>query len=75
MQQWNAAIKDFDRAIQLDSNRTEYYLRRGRIYAQTGDYEQARKDWEEVLQISTDPELLKQANNLLQSLPTPSPSQ
>ena len=48
---YDHAIADYDKAIQINSNSTGFYRRRGVAYMEKGDFAQARRDIEKALQI------------------------
>ena len=52
---YQQAIKDFDRAIELDPQLAEAYWGRGRTYHGLGDYQQAIKDFDRAIEL--DPKL------------------
>jgi tetratricopeptide (TPR) repeat protein len=52
---YQQAIKDFDRAIELDPKLAEAYWGRGKTYHGLGDYQQAIKDFDRAIEL--DPKL------------------
>jgi len=51
---YDNAIKDYSKAIELDSSLVEAYNNRGVIYTVTGDYDKAIADFDHVLQANPD---------------------
>jgi len=52
LSQYEQAIADFDRAIQLDPQDAKAYSNRGAAYADLGQYEQAIADFDQAIQIN-----------------------
>jgi tetratricopeptide (TPR) repeat protein len=59
--QYEKALDDLNRAIQLDPNRAPAYNRRGNIYQKLGQYEQALADYKRAIQLN--PEDITSYNN------------
>ena len=74
-QQYDQAISDFDEAIERDQNFAEAYFERGLAHKSKGGdaaQQQAAADFRKVLELSSDPELLENAENELRALEAPS---
>lgn len=69
---YDRAIVDYDQAIELAQlvldKRAEVYFNRGLAYAQNGETNKAIADLRWVLEVSSDPELRKQAEERLKAL-------
>jgi len=62
---YNLAMKDFNRAIELDPGYSSAYLNRGICHYEMGHTDLVPNDLNKVFEMSSDPELLKQARQLL----------
>jgi len=65
---FDAAIADFDKAIELDTNNAKAYLLRGRAYFEIGERETAISDLERALELGLEPSLKQDAEALLEEL-------
>ena len=52
--QYDQAIKDFNRAIELKPDYVEAYINRGNAYNEEGEYEQAIKDYSKAIELEPD---------------------
>jgi len=62
------ALTDLNEAIRLDPKNPAAYFIRGSTYKALGQINDANKDFEKVLEISTDPDLVKSAEEELEQL-------
>jgi predicted aspartyl protease len=69
---FDAAISDFDRAIELSGNLTWAIRERGLTYKRMGDKDKARSDLEQVLRTEPDDNEIIEALRELQETDTPS---
>lgn len=49
-----AALADYNRAIELDDSQSEYYVKRGLLFAQSETFEKAIDDWTKAIALSPD---------------------
>ncbi len=66
--QYEQAIADYDRAIDLNPDYALAYYNRGLAYKQQGQYERAIADFERCLELSTDPTFRERAEQILREL-------
>ncbi len=59
------ALADFDKSLQLNPKDSSTYLNRGNLYASTKDYEKAKLDYQKIVELNTEPNLVKQAQDVL----------
>jgi len=52
LKEFERAIEDFSKAIELDPNDAEAYYNRGLAYAKLGKYEQAIKDYDKAIELN-----------------------
>jgi Tfp pilus assembly protein PilF len=52
LKQYEAAISDLNRAIEIDPNYSSAYNNRGRYYQEIGEFEKASADFEKATQIN-----------------------
>jgi tetratricopeptide (TPR) repeat protein len=61
---------DYSKAIELDPAQGKYYLFRAVLYPKAGTLDQALADAQKVLELTTDPEMITAAEQLIKELPT-----
>jgi tetratricopeptide (TPR) repeat protein len=66
--EYDKAIADYNKVIELDPKSAQTYYERGRAYESKGDYDNAASDFEKVVQIATDPELVEDARQALKAI-------
>ena len=54
LQDYNSAIKDYDKAIQINNNYLKAYYNRGLSYASLEDYDKAIEDFSKVIELKPD---------------------
>jgi len=68
MQEFDKALFDINKAVELDPQNPQLYLLRGMIYGQKRLNDNAIADFRKVLELSQDEDLRAQATDLLQQL-------
>src|SRR5204863_7061571 len=63
-----SAIKDFTQALQLNPKFWQSYYSRAKVYQEIGEKEKAIADYRKVLDLSNDPDLVRQARKELLAL-------
>ena len=66
--EYDLAIADFDKAVELYPDIAIGYYYRGLAYAGTGDYDSAIVDYKKVLDLSAEPELIEVTTQALSKL-------
>ena len=61
-------MADYNKAIELNPKDSTAYLDRGKLYAQSNDFDHAKVDFQKVVDLNTDPELVKESQDVLAQL-------
>jgi tetratricopeptide (TPR) repeat protein len=67
-EEWDDAIEEYTKAIELDNNFTLAYFERGDIYKRRGKKSEAIADFEKVVSLSNKPETVEVAKRYLKQL-------
>ncbi len=68
--QFEEALEDLDKAIEMDPNIAEAYMKRGRCYQHLKKYDQALADYRKVISMEGDSEMSKRAQQLIEEIST-----
>ena len=66
--QYQEAINDFDKAIQLDPNYITVYNNRGVVHGKLGEYEQAIQDFNKIIELNPGDDIAASAASVVASL-------
>ncbi|HRI41859.1 MAG TPA: tetratricopeptide repeat protein, partial [Bacteroidia bacterium] len=66
--QYDKALERFSKVLEIDPKRTLARFMIGRVYAQQGQQEKALAALEQVKKESSDPQLLKEADQLINQI-------
>ena len=66
--EWDTAIAEYTKAIELDSNFTLAYFERGQIYKRLDKKSEAIADFEKVVSLSNKPETVEAAKRYIEEI-------
>ena len=67
-EEWDMAIAEYNKAIELDNNYTSAYFERGELYKRLGKKSEAIADFEKVVSLSNKPETIEAAKRYIEVL-------
>jgi len=67
-EEWDDALAEYNKAIELDSNYTSAYFERGELFKRIGKKSKAIADYQKVVSLSNKPETVEAAKRYVEEL-------